>query len=228
MDKTALISQCLRLHALRADPLRALTCTVIYITGLWMTCFGVVMILKSTLGVDAWNGVMAGMTVLTPLSLGVWSVIVQGTFWLTAALISHRPDFLCFIPILLKGIGFDLAVWVLDFVPVASAPVTMALYYATGYLTLALGTGFYITLNFSKMPIDGLMVAISERFGMRLSRARLCIEVSGFACLFACAGPFGIGTIIATFTFGNAVAASRTLAQRCLRPLLAGSREKTH
>lgn len=86
---------------------------------------------------------MAGMTVLTQLSLGAWSVIEQGSFWLTAALISHRPDFLCFIPILLKGIGFDLAVWALDFVPTAVDPLTMALYYAAGYLILALGTGFY-------------------------------------------------------------------------------------
>lgn len=35
---------------------------------------------------------MAGMTVLTQLSLGAWSVIVQGSFWLTAALISFARE----------------------------------------------------------------------------------------------------------------------------------------
>lgn len=80
-----------------------------YLIGLFMTCIGVAAVLKTGWGVDAWNGVFAGLERLTARSIGAWSVIIQGCFWCIAAFLNKKADLYCVIPIVLKGILLDVA-----------------------------------------------------------------------------------------------------------------------
>lgn len=190
--------------------------TVFYVSGLICTCFGVAAILKTGWGLDAWNGVFAGLEKITPLSIGTWSIIIQGCFWITASVLNRTADWFCVIPILFKGIFLDLAKMAFYFVSSPNSLLSVSIFYLFGYSLIAAGTGIYIATGYPKMPIDGLMLALADFFSWDIKKARLIIELCGFILLLLVHGPLGIGTIFATFTIGYVVSRSRNLAQKWL------------
>lgn len=181
----------------------------VYLLGLFMTCIGVAAVLKTGWGVDAWNGVFAGLERLTALSIGSWSVIIQGCFWCIAAFLNKRADLYCIIPIALKGILLDMARdAVFSFSLPETVPMKCFLFFA-GYALVGLGTGVYVETGYPRMPIDGLMLAIADYFSWDVKKSRFLIEISGFTALLLVRGPLGIGTVIITLTIGYAVSVSR-------------------
>ncbi|MEE0202323.1 MAG: DUF6198 family protein [Muricomes sp.] len=189
---------------------------VLYIIGLISTCFGVAVILKTDWGLDAWNGVFAGLEMITPFSIGIWSIVIQSCFWLTASVMNKKTDWLCAIPILFKGIFLDLSKTAISFVNAPNNLISDSVYYFIGYFLIAIGTGIYVATGYPKMPIDGLMMALSVFFSWSIKKARLLIELCGFILLLLVHGPLGIGTIIATFTIGYVVSTAHNLARKWL------------
>lgn len=189
---------------------------IIYLTGLLCTCFGVAIVLKTGWGLDAWNGVFAGLEKLTPLTIGLWSVIIQGCFWGLASALNRKAEWLCVLPILFKGIFLDIARKAVSLAVVPSGRMTDCALFLLGYVLVVAGTGIYVATGYPKMPIDGLMLAVSDFFSWSVKKARFTIELSGFVLLLLTHGPFGGGTIIITFTMGCAVAESYKLARKWL------------
>lgn len=187
-----------------------------YGTGLCLTCAGVAFVLRAGWGVDAWNGVFAGLERLTPLSLGAWSMIIQGMFWLIAAALNRKADWLCVLPIVMKGWLLDLAKAAVFALPVSGSPWARCLLFLGGYALVGLGTGVYVETGYPRMPIDGLMLALADCFAWDVKRSRLLIEGTGFAALLLVRGPLGVGTVIITFTIGYGVSASRKWAQKII------------
>lgn len=188
----------------------------IYIAGLSGTCVGVVLVLESQMGLDAWNAVFAGLEQLTPLTFGMWSMIIQGSFWALASLLDHKADFLCIFPIIWKGIILDLAKAVIGFIPFGdSLWIRFALFF-TGYAIVGIATGVYVATGCPKMPIDGLMSALSRCLSWDIKKARLLIEVTGFVVMLLVGGPFGVGTVIITFTIGYLISAAKRAAGKSI------------
>lgn len=188
----------------------------IYLTGLICTCLGVALILKTNWGLDAWNGVFAGLEKLTFLSIGIWSVIIQACFWLSASILNKKADWLCLIPILLKGIFLNMAKEAVACVSIPKGFLTDSALFLWGYILVAVGTGAYVATDYPKMPIDGLMIALADFFSGNIRKARLTIELCGFTLLVFVKGPFGIGTIIITFTIGYVISNSCKIAKKLL------------
>ena len=189
---------------------------LIYLIGLIGTCFGVVFILKTDWGLDAWNGVFVGLAKLTPLSMGIWSVIIQGCFWVFASVLNRKADWLCVIPIFLKGVFLDMAKEAVACVSVPCGFLANSALFLLGYMFVAVGTGVYVTAGYSKMPIDGLMTALANFFSWNIRKARLAIELCGFALLVLAKGPFGIGTVMITLTIGSVISGSCRVAKKIL------------
>lgn len=183
-----------------------------YLLGLLLTCLGVAVILQTDWGLDAWNGVFARLAACTPLSLGGWSMIVQGSFWVIAALLCRRVQWLCVIPIALQGLFLDLSKAAVARWATSPGFWPGCVCFILGYLLVALGNGIYVSAGVAKMPIDGLMLALAERFCWRVRRvqqARLAIELCGLAMLLLLLlGRFGGGTVRITLTIGRVVAAA--------------------
>ena len=83
----------------------ALTLRTIYRLGLYLiglagTCIGVSLCLKSTMGVDAWNAAIAGSAGITPISIGIWTIIIHLVFWIISTLISRKIKLESIIPVL--------------------------------------------------------------------------------------------------------------------------------
>lgn len=189
---------------------------VLYMTGLTCSCFGVAVILKTDWGLDAWNGVFAGLAKSTPFSIGIWSMIIQSCFWLTASVMNRKCDWFCAIPIIFKGVVLDLSKTAISFINTPDDFMSEGAFFLLGYFLVAAGTGIYVATGYPKMPIDGLMIALADFFSWSVKKARLVIELCGFTALLFVHGPFGIGTIIATFTIGYVVSISHNLARKWL------------
>lgn len=181
----------------------------VYCAGLFLTCIGVAVVLRAGWGVDAWNGVFAGMERLTELSIGTWSIIIQGSFWCIASCLNRKADLLCIVPITLKGLLLDLSKAAVFSLSLPDTFWMKCILFLSGYAFVALGTGIYVEMGFPKMPIDGLMIALADYFSCDVRRSRLIIEVVGFITLLLVRGPLGLGTVIITFTIGYAVSVSR-------------------
>lgn len=191
---------------------------IAYLIGLLFTCFGVALILKTNWGLDAWNSVFAGLEQITPLSFGMWSITIQGLFLLIAAILDKKMEWLCIIPIVYKGIFLDIAKTITFHISIPSGIGTSILLFVFGYLLVVLGTGLYVATGYPKMPIDGLMTALSDSFLGNIKKSRLLIEIVGFTFLILVRGPFGIGTVITTFTISHFISATKNLAEKWLKP----------
>ena len=187
---------------------------VIYLIGLSGTCLGVALIIESKLGLDAWNAVMAGLDMQTSISLGLWSVIVQSSFWLIASILDKKMNLLCVFPILWKGFMLDVSKAFVSYLPLGSGLGFNIVLFFIGYIIVGMSTGIYVSTGYPKMPIDGLMLAISNFFSWKMKWARLLIEVTGFIVMILVSGPFGVGTIIITFTIGYFISISKKFSEK--------------
>lgn len=184
----------------------------LYLLGLIGTCYGVAIILKTNWGLDAWNSVFAGLEKSTPFSLGTWAIIIQSAFLILTAVLNKEIDWFCAFPNVFKGLFLDFAKTCISCISIPSGFVINTLVFISGYFLVAIGTGVYIATGYPKMPIDGLMTALSHTFFGSIKRARLLIELCGFISMFLVHGPFGFGTIIITFTIGHVISVSQSFA----------------
>lgn len=185
----------------------------IYLAGLSCTCIGVVMMLESKMGIDAWNSVFVGLEDLTPISFGMWSIIIQGSFWAIASLLRHRAEMFCVIPIIWKGIILDAVKMAASFLTFGDDMWIRNLLFFVGYGIVGVATGIYVATGYPKMPIDDLMTAISDFFSLDLKYARFLIEFTGMLMMILVGGSYGIGTIIITVSMGSIVSFARKFAE---------------
>ncbi len=190
--------------------------TFLYLLGLAGTCLGVSICLKSTLGLDAWNAAMAGFSKLTPITFGKWTIIVQGSFWLISSCIDRKARIACVIPVIYKGIILDIVKPLIENLPFGDSIYHKCILFAVGYLILTASTGLYISTGYPKMPIDGLMISLSNVLHRDIKWSRLIIEFTGFAAMIAVHGAYGIGTIIITFTCGYLFSTFKQLSEKYL------------
>ena len=187
-----------------------------YLVGLFFTCFGVALILKTNWGLDAWNAVFKGLETRTSISFGMWSIIIQGVFLLITALLTKQMEWLCFLPVVYKGILLDITKVMVFDIPNPKGVGNNALFFIGGYVLVALGTGLYVATKYPKMPIDGLMIALSDTFFKSIRKSRLIIESVGFSTLLLVGGPFGLGTVIVTLTIGYSISISKRMTEKTL------------
>jgi uncharacterized membrane protein YczE len=77
---------------------------------------------------------------------------------------------------------------------------------AAGLAVVGLGIALYITTNLGPGPRDGLMTAIHDRTGIRVSRVRLSIELLAMGCGWLMGGTIGLGTIAFAAFIGRSMA----------------------
>jgi uncharacterized protein len=199
--------------------------------GLWLFAAGVVLGLRSGLGVSPWDVLHDGIRQVTPLSFGVATVLVGVVLVAVALAAGIRPGpgtlanmvaiGLFADAMLATGIGRDL-----DGGPL---PLRLAAVVA-GVGLVALGSALYIGAGLGSGPRDSLMLAISGRTRARVGLVRALIEASVLAAGWLLGGAAGVGTLLYAFGIGPAVELAFKLLRVELpaRPdLRSGGRERT-
>jgi uncharacterized protein len=176
------------------------------VAGLWLFAAGVVLGLRSRLGVGPWDVLHDGIRHVTPLSFGVATILVGVVLLVAGALAGVRPGPGTLVNMLLIGIFCDamLATGIGADLGTRGLPMRLAAVVA-GVLLVALGSALYIGAGLGSGPRDSLMLAIAARTGLRVGVVRAIIETSVLVIGVLLGGAAGIGTILFAFGIGPAV-----------------------
>ena len=175
--------------------------------GLFLAAFGIVLTLRSELGVSPWDVLHGGLAEATGWSFGLVVQAVGAVVLAFSMLLGVRPGFgtvsnLVFIGVF-ENVLLDLGLGRGDD-PLA---VRIALLVG-GIVLIGVAAALYIGAHFGAGPRDGLMVALHTRAGWSIGWARTLVEASALLMGVLLGGPVGIGTAVYTVTIGPATQAA--------------------
>jgi uncharacterized protein len=182
--------------------------------GLWLFAAGVVLGLRSGLGVSPWDVLHDGIRQVTPLSFGAATVLVGVVLVAVALTAGIRPGPGTLANMLAIGVFADamLATGIAGDLDVRPLALRLAAV-AGGVGLVALGSALYIGAGLGSGPRDSLMLALSARTRVRVGVVRALIEASVLVVGWLLGGAAGVGTVLFAFGIGPAV----ELAFRLLR-----------
>jgi uncharacterized membrane protein YczE len=184
------------------------------LAGLWLFAAGVVLGLRSGLGVSPWDVLHDGIRQVSPLSFGVATVLVGVVLVAVTLAAGIRPGPGTLANMVAIGVFADLmlATGIGGDLDARSLPPRL-LAVVAGVGLVALGTALYIGAGLGSGPRDSLMLAISTRTRARVGLVRALIEAGALAVGWLLGGAAGVGTVLYAFGIGPAV----ELAFRLLR-----------
>jgi uncharacterized protein len=157
-----------------------------------------VLMIRSGLGLGPWDAFHVGLSRLTGVSVGTASIGVGVAIVGGSLLLGVRPGPGTVANMILIGVFIDL---LLPIVPDA-AGWGMLPYHLGGIGLLGLATGMYIAAGLGKGPRDGMMLGVSARTGMSVSRVRTGIEATVLVLGWAMGGRVGVGTVLFALAIG--------------------------
>jgi uncharacterized membrane protein YczE len=182
--------------------------------GLWLFAAGVVLGLRSGLGVSPWDVLHDGIRQVTPLSFGAATVLVGVVLVAVALTAGIRPGPGTLANMLAIGVFADAMLATGIAGDLDARPLALRLAAVAGGVGLvALGSALYIGAGLGSGPRDSLMLALSARTRVRVGVVRALIEASVLVVGWLLGGAAGVGTVLFAFGIGPAV----ELAFRLLR-----------
>lgn len=171
------------------------------LVGLVLSGAGIALQVRSNLGLAPWDALHQGMSINTPLSIGVAGILISFVVLLLWIPLKQRPGIGTLTNVVVIGLVIDGTLFVVDDV------TTMAVrwvYMLGGVLISGLGAGIYIGVRLGPGPRDGLMTGLAER-GISIRIARFVIEVSVLIVAWRLGGTIGIGTLAFAVLIGPIV-----------------------
>jgi uncharacterized membrane protein YczE len=167
---------------------------------------GIVLNLRSGLGLGPWDVLHQGISLRTPLSFGQASQVIGVLVIGVGLALRVRPGVVTLLNMALIGYFVDR---ILDSGAIPDATqYGLAVQLAVdllGVLVVGLGSALYIRANLGADPRDGLMLGLHRLTGWRIALTRglleLCVAGSGVAL----GGSLGAGTLIFAIGIGPAV-----------------------
>jgi uncharacterized protein len=191
---------------------------VFFFAGLLILTLGVALIIKAGLGASSWDALAVGESTIFGITVGT-CVFINGIIliFINAFLLKKRPEVLAALSIFIIGllIDFWLLIGLKNYAPVNLGVQSATL--AAGIIALGVGIAVYLQAKFPSSPMDTIMVAISERFGLSLRSSRLISEGLALALAVAFGGAVGVGTVIVTLSLGFIVQFFFPIFEKLLR-----------
>lgn len=191
----------------------------IYLGGLALTALGIAFIILSFIGAGPWDTVAVGLNMHLGLSIGTWSILTQVTFTVITWIIEKtRLRIESVIPIVIRSVFLDFWFYiVLRNIDFSSSWELQIISFAGGLVCAGIGIGIYMEANLPKTPIDGMMVAICNRFSLSFNIVRMGIEVTGAVIGFILGGPVGLGTLVIALLLGKIIQVVNNRMKRIMR-----------
>lgn len=176
------------------------------LAGLWLFAVGVVLGLRSGLGVSPWDVFHDGIRQATPLSFGAATVLVGLVLVVVALAVGVRPGPGTLANMVAIGVFADalLASGFASDLDARSLPVRLAAVLA-GVGLVALGSALYIGAGLGSGPRDSLMLALSARTRLSVGLIRGLLEASVLGVGWLLGGAVGVGTVLFALGVGPAV-----------------------
>lgn len=175
---------------------------IIYLLGLLVMTFGLVLIILADMGPAPWDVLHVGLYYKFGLSIGTWSIIVGIIILAVSAMISRSiPQFGAFLNMILCGVFIDMYM-MLPFLDTPSSLVGKIIMFSLGLLINGYGMGIYISAQLGTGPRDSLMLAIMSRTKWKVRNVRVTIEVLALLIGWLLGGPLFWGTLVYGIAIG--------------------------
>lgn len=189
---------------------------LIYIVGLFFIALGATFSILASLGVSPVTSLPYALALITPLSVGITTILANVIFIVLQALllkeIRWKNFFIQLIIAFLFGSFMDLTIWLTTSLPEANSIILMIIYLAVSLVIVAFGLLLYFTANLPMMPYDSLTYVSANTWKMKFSKAKITSDllnviISLIICLLFIhsLGAIGIGTFVAAYGIGKIV-----------------------
>lgn len=172
-----------------------------YLTGLLFMGLGTVLMLKSELGVAAFDALCMGLSENIHFSTGKCCMGLGILIIFINSIIEKKiPNIFSFLTSLIVGMCIDFWMKLIIYIPCTS--LWRFFFLIIGMLINTFGIALYISAELSRGPIDQLMLNISTLMKTSIWIGKTCMEVFFLIIALGLKGPIGVGTIIVTFSSG--------------------------
>ena len=187
---------------------------VLYIGGLFFLTLGVSLSIQAGLGVSPVSSLAYALVLTSGISIGITTVLANILFIIGQIIISKRIDFKDFLLQLIISIVFgffmNTTLFLVQLLPAPESIVLRCVYLVISLFVVASGLVGYFTAKLPLMPYDALTYAISERFKLKFSTAKITgdllnVLVSTLLGLvfIQSFGSIGVGTLVAAYFIGK-------------------------
>ena len=170
---------------------------------LGLTLFGIGMglMVEADLGLSPWEALHQGISIHTPLTIGIAGILTGFIVLLAWIPLRQRPGLGTVLNIVVVGLVIDGTLLVIDG---PAAFVTRLALMLGGIVIVALGSGIYIGMRLGPGPRDGLMTGLARR-GLSIRMSRFLIEGSVLLVGWLLGGTIGLGTVAFALLIGPLV-----------------------
>lgn len=171
-------------------------------TGLTVFGAGEGALVAAELGNSPWTVFAQGVSIQTPLSIGVATVVISFCVLLIWFPLHQRPGLGTICNAIWVGVALEGALLVIP--EELGLGVRWALMIG-GVGLVALGSGLYLTAALGPGPRDGLMTGFHRQTGLSLRLVRASIELTVLVAGFILGGTVGVGTVAFALGIGPGV-----------------------
>jgi uncharacterized protein len=182
----------------RADP-AALTRLLV---GLWVFGTGDALIVDAGLGNAPWTVLAQGVSIVTPLTIGLATQLIGVVVLCGWIPLRERPGIGTIANVIVIGLAIDA---MLPLLPGPEAFALRGVQTLVGIGLVGLGSGLYLSAALGPGPRDGWMTGIHRRTGWPIWLVRGGIEISALTGGWLLGGTVGLGTVAFALLIGPAV-----------------------
>ena len=169
------------------------------VVGLVLYGFSCAVMIQAVLGIDPWDTLHQGISVITGVPFGVVVIIVGVGVLLLWIPLRQKPGIGTVLNVLIIGLTIDLF---LGWLPVASGFTMGIVIFVIGLALNGLAIALYVGAGLGPGPRDGLMTGLVKRTGKPVWLVRTAIEVVVLGAGWAFGGIIGIGTVMYALGIG--------------------------
>lgn len=175
---------------------------LLFVSGLFVLSFGVVLMIQAGLGVNPWDVLHIGLSQLTGISIGAWVQIVGVTIIiLTSILAKQWPQLGMLFNIFFIGWFINLLLQ-LNIIPTFHHFLLQFVILLSGIICMGFGIGMYVASNLGPGPRDWLTLVLVKKTGWSIAKIRTIIEGTALILGWISGGPIFIGTFLSVFLIG--------------------------
>lgn len=178
------------------------------VVGLWIFGAGEAVLVRTELGNTPWTVLAEGLALVTPLSIGVVTLLVGLVVLFGWLPLGERPGLGTVLNVIVISLSLDVTLLLIP--PLGPLPLRTAAI-LVGVALVGVGSGLYLSARLGPGPRDGLMTGIHRRFGWPIAVIRLGIEGTVLALGWLLGGTVGVGTVVFAVAIGPAVATALRL-----------------
>lgn len=171
------------------------------ILGVFIAALGIVLTVKSNLGLSPWDVLHQGLAMKLSITLGQGNIIISVLVISVAIFLGGVVGSGSIITTFLFGIFVDLIMY-MNIISVSQIFLYKIAMMVLGTFLFSYGTYMCISAGLGCGPRDSLMIGFSQKTGFSMGKIRNFMEIGVLSIGFFLGGSVGIGTLISAVSVG--------------------------